>query len=94
MKQTNLHNYSINHHIAWCQSTVNQYIVGKIKEFLKDQIPTFVEPKNWEILELQITPDHIHLFISTPPHESTVGIVKVLKGVTGLRWFNSQILCT
>ena len=62
-------------------------LVGKIKEWLKDQIPTIAETKRWKMLELQVMLDHVHLFISAPPSESPIGIVKVLKGVTGLRLF-------
>lgn len=32
-------------------------------------------------------PDHIHIFITTHPKYSPTAIVKVLKGVTGLRLF-------
>lgn len=35
-------------------------------------------------------PDHIHLFISAHPKESPTGIVKILKGVTGLRLFKKH----
>ena len=63
---------------------------GKVKEFVEDQIQTIAATKGWEVLELQVMPDHIHLFISAPPSDSPTGIVKVLKGVTALRLFKKH----
>jgi len=89
MKKPSSSVYNINYHIVWCPKYRKPVLVDKIKEFLEDQIHTIVATKNWELLELQVMPDHIHLFISTPPIESPVGIVEVLKGVTGLRLFKT-----
>jgi putative transposase len=61
--------------------------VNKIKAFVEEQIHTISETKGWKILELKVMSDHIHLFISVPPVESPMGIVKILKGVSGLRLF-------
>ena len=58
-----------------------------VKEFLEDQIHTIAKTKNYEILALEVMPDHLHLFIATPPFDSPTSIVKVFKGVTALRLF-------
>lgn len=79
--------YNINYHIVWCPKYRKEILVGKLKEFLEEQIQTIAATKGWEVLELQVMPDHIHLFISAPPSDSPTGIVKVLKGVTALRLF-------
>ena len=87
MGKTTSATYNINYHIVWCPKYRKAILEGKIKEFLQDQILTIAETKNYGVLELQVMPDHIHLFISAPPFESPTGIVKILKGVTGLRLF-------
>ena len=58
-----------------------------VKEFLEDQIATIAETKGHEVLALEVTPDHVHLFVSASPFDSPTGIVKVFKGVTALRLF-------
>jgi len=50
-------------------------------------IQTIVTVKGWEILELRVMPDHIHLFISASSFDSPTSIVKILKGTTALRIF-------
>ncbi len=82
--------YNINYHIVWCPKYRKQVLEGKVKEFVEDQIQTIAATKGWEVLELQVMPDHIHLFISAPPSDSPTGIVKVLKGVTALRLFKKH----
>lgn len=79
--------YSINYHIVWCPKYRKAILEGKVKEFLEDQIQTIAATKGWDILESQIMPDHIHLFISAPPFDAPTSIVKIFKGVTGLRLF-------
>jgi putative transposase len=79
--------YEINYHIVWCPKYRKPVLVGEVKEFLEDQIKTIAETKSWEIIELEVMPDHIHLFISAPPFEAPTNIVKILKGVTAKRLF-------
>ena len=82
--------YNINYHIVWCPKYRKQVLEGAVKEFIEEHIKTIAATKGWEVLELQVMPDHIHLFISAPPSDSPTGIVKVLKGVTALRLFKKH----
>ena len=79
--------YNINYHIVWCPKYRKPILTGNIKQFLKTCLETIAETKEWKILELQIMPDHIHLFISAKPMFSPTAMVKVLKGVSGLQLF-------
>ena len=48
---------------------------------------TIAETKEYEVLALEVMPDHVHLFVSATPFDSPTGIVKVFKGVTALKLF-------
>jgi putative transposase len=87
MEKTSSAVFNINYHIVWCPKYRKPILIGKIKDFVEEQIHTISETKGWKILELKVMPDHIHLFISASPTESPMGIVKILKGVSGLRLF-------
>ena len=80
--------YNINYHIVWCPKYRKPILKGDVKEFVEEQLRTIAEAKGWEIEELEVMPDHIHLFISAPPFESPTAIVKVVKGVTAKRIFD------
>lgn len=90
MEKTSSAVYNINYHIVWCPKYRKPILVGNIKTFVEEQIHTISEAKGWKVLELKVMPDHIHLFVSAPPVESPMGIIKILKGVSGLRLFKSH----
>lgn len=79
--------YNINYHIVWCSKYRKQILVGKIKEFLQEQLETIAETKEYRLLEARVMPDHVHLFIEANPFDAPTNIVKIFKGVTGLRIF-------
>jgi len=80
--------YNINYHIVWCPKYRKAILKGDVKEFVEEQLKTIAETKGWKIEELEVMPDHIHMFISAPPFESPTAIVKVAKGVTARRIFD------
>ena len=79
--------YNINYHIVWCPKYRKPILKDEVREFVEEQLKTIAETKGWKIEELEVMPDHIHLFISASPFESPTAIVKVVKGVTAKRIF-------
>ena len=79
--------YNINYHIIWCPKYRKAILKKEIKAFIEEQMHTISEAKGYTVLELEVMPDHIHLFISAPPFEAPTNIVKILKGVSSLRLF-------
>jgi len=88
MGRTSSATYNINYHLVWCPK-YRKPILEKpeVKQFLEEQIHTIAATKDFEVLALEVMPDHLHLFISAPPFDSPTEIVKVFKGVTALRLF-------
>lgn len=82
--------YNINYHFVWCPKYRKAVLVDEVKTYLEECLATIADAKGYTILELKVMPDHIHIFLSAPPQESPTGIVKVLKGVTGLRLFKAH----
>jgi putative transposase len=68
-----------------CPKFRKPILVGKVKEFVEEQLETIAQTKGYKILEARVMPDHIHLFIEADPFDSPTNIVKIFKGVTGLR---------
>jgi len=80
--------YNINYHIVWCPKYRKTILKDDVKEFVEEQLRTIAETRGWKIEELEVMPDHVHLFISAPPFESPTAIVKIVKGVTAKRIFD------
>ena len=71
----------------WCSKYRHRILVAKIKERMNQLIRVIAQEKKWVVEELEIMPDHIHLFISTPPTVSPTTIVRLVKGKTAHQLF-------
>ena len=72
--------YLCNYHFVWIPKRRKPVLVGKIKERLKQIIEEVCNEYDWEILALEILPDHVHLFLSAPPYFSPHIILRKIKG--------------
>lgn len=79
--------YEVFYHIVWCPKYRKPVLEKQILSYLKTAIPIICESKEWVLHEMNVQPDHVHLFISAHPKYAPTDIVKVVKGVTGLRLF-------
>ena len=82
--------YNINYHLAWCPKYRKKILVGKLKEFLDQEILNIAESYGYEVLEMRVRPDHIHLFVHCTPFDSPTKIVKTFKGITANHAFNKN----
>lgn len=78
--------YNIGYHLIWCpkyrRSVLGENIQNRLRELLlekADEIEITIE-------KMEILPDHVHLFVKSPPTASPHWIVQQLKG------YSSKIL--
>jgi len=74
--------YNINYHIVFCPKYRKQILNEGVKEDLEIIFKSIISSNDWKLLELEIMPDHIHLFVSAHPKQSPLEIVKKLKGIS------------
>jgi putative transposase len=74
------------YHIVRCPK-YRRNLPEAVQATVRTTIQAVAQARRWEVKEMQILPDHIHLFLSAPPTESPTGIVKVLKDITGQTLF-------
>ena len=79
--------YCINYHFVWCTKYRRKVLVDALSKSAESILKTICDTKNWDILEIVVREDHIHLFISTSPFESPTDIIKILKGVSAKQLF-------
>ena len=70
------------YHLIWCPKRRKPVLVDQIAKDCKDLIQSKCEEFGWTILELAISPDHIHLFVRCFPTTSAAEIIKECKGLT------------
>jgi putative transposase len=67
---------------VWCTKYRKPLLVGEIANFVKTLFLKIASDNEFVIQEMEIMPDHVHLFITTTPAHIIVDIVKALKGVS------------
>jgi putative transposase len=74
--------YQIGYHLVWCTKYRKPLLVGEIANFVKTLLYKIADDNGFVIQEMEIMPDHAHLFITATPAHMIVDIVKALKGVS------------
>ncbi len=78
--------FLLNYHFIWIPKYRSSFLAdSKIKKLVERTIKELSSKHKYDILALEIMPDHIHLFISTIPKNSPSQLMNVIKGVTGRR---------
>jgi putative transposase len=62
-------------------------LVGDVEKFLDYTIRDISAKHFWQVLELKVMQDHVHLFLHCNPTDTPSNIVKTLKGISDLQLF-------
>ena len=74
--------YNIGYHLIWCPKYRRKVLVGEVAVRLKELLLEKAGKIEVEIVQMEIMPDHVHLFVKTVPTNSPHFIVQQLKGCT------------
>ncbi len=76
--------YNINYHLVWCPKYRHQILTGQVETYLKELINNICVHYEYEVLSIEVMPDHIHLFVSVKPYISSTEVVKTIKSITAV----------
>ena len=88
-RKTRYATYNINYHIVWIPKYRRAILKGKIKEELLNLFESVAKGNQIQIIQAEIMPDHVHLFVSAPPRLSPAKVVNMFKGVSA-RWLRER----
>lgn len=88
-KKTRYAVYNINYHMVWIPKYRRPVLVDSVKDRLLAMFQTIAQNNELEILEAQVMPDHVHLFVSALPRHSPAWIANAFKGPTA-RWLRQE----
>jgi putative transposase len=71
---------SINYHFVFVPKRRKPVLIENIAKRLQSIIFGLVQEHGWKLIALEIMPDHVHLFINAPTHESAADIARWVKG--------------
>lgn len=69
-------------HIVFCPKYRKPVLVGNIAKRMEEIVNDLAKTKNWDILNIAIQPDHVHIFLRFNVNESPHQVVKAIKGRT------------
>lgn len=75
--------YNIWYHVVWSTKYRKPILINSIADDCKNMIYQIALENNFMIAQVEIMPDHVHLFISAHPKNAPTEINKKLKGITG-----------
>lgn len=74
--------YDIKYHLVWITKYRKPVLRGDIAERVRALIREICKSKDVEIIKGHVSKDHVHVFVSVPPHISVSQLVQSLKGKT------------
>ena len=80
--------YSIQYHIVWCVKYRRDVLNGQVATRLKELLTQISKDNDFQILEMNMDEDHIHMLISIPPKYSVAQVMGYLKGKSSLMIFD------
>lgn len=80
-KRTKHSAYNLNYHIVFVTKYRHQVLKDKIQDCVKIRMQELCKEYGWEMLALEVMPDHIHLFVSAEPKIAPLAIATTLKSI-------------
>ena len=74
--------YSCQYHVVFCPKYRRSVLVGKIADRLKELIIEKQAEFEYEVLDMEVMPDHVHLLLDVNPHTGVYSVVSKIKGYT------------
>ena len=72
-------------HLVWTPKYRRRVLEGAVAARLTALLHEACEIKDWQIHELSVQPDHVHLLLQVSPTDSIFSVMQVLKGGTSGR---------
>lgn len=72
--------YSCKYHVVWCPKYRRKVLVDGVDERLKEIAQAVAEEMRFEITEMEVMPDHVHMLVEVDPQ---LGIHKAVKRIKG-----------
>ena len=72
--------YSCKYHVVWCPKYRRKVLVDGVDERLEEIAHAVADEMCFEIIEMEVMPDHVHMLVEVDPQ---LGIHKAIKRIKG-----------
>ncbi len=74
--------YSCKYHVVWCPKYRRKVLIGDVEARLKKLVKQICQENQFDLLEMEVMPDHIHLLLEVDLQFGIHKAVKLIKGTT------------
>ena len=85
-KSTSHCKYLCQYHIIFCPK-FRYSVLGSIETSLKEILIDVANRYEYEIIQMEVMPDHIHIFVGATPTVAPMDIVRIFKSITSIELF-------
>ena len=82
--------YSLQYHLIWCTKYRKKVLVDGLDVECKKMLQALVEEYRFQILAMEVMPDHIHLLVNCKPQFFISDMIKIMKGNLARQLFLSH----
>jgi putative transposase len=86
MKTTRHATYTLNYHLVWIPKYREPVLTGRVADRVRHILHEIADDKGLEVNDLTVQPDHVHLFVSSPPKHSPALLVNWFKGISSRKY--------
>jgi putative transposase len=87
VKRTKHAVYDLKYHFVWIPKYRKKLLKGDVAAFIQQVFTRIAAEYEWEIEEMAIQPDHVHLFLHAPPKYAPAHIVQIMKSISAREVF-------
>jgi len=72
--------YDLKYHLVWITKYRKRVLGGEVAKRARELIREICRSKEVEIIKGHVSNDHVHIFVSVPPHISVSNLMQSIKG--------------
>lgn len=72
--------YDLGYHVVWCPKFRRAVLVDEVRDRLIALMRAKAVERGWEIVSLEVMPDHVHVFVRVTPADSPAFVAQQFKG--------------
>ena len=76
--------YKCTYHVVFCPKYRRRILKDGIDTRLKEMILEIADKKGFEVIEMEVMPDHVYLLLSLHPSLGPLDIIKTIKRTTAI----------
>ncbi|QFU84705.1 IS200/IS605 family transposase [Natronorubrum aibiense] len=86
MRTTRHATYNLNYHIVWLPKYRQPVLVNEVADRVRSILHEIADDKGVEILDLTVQPDHVHLFVNSPPTNEPALLANWFNGISSRKY--------